>query len=340
MIKIICLYLPQFHEFEENNLWWGKGFTEWTCVNRAVSLTQGHIIKRPHEDLGYYCLLDKSVRKKQAEIAKEFNVYGFCYYHYWFGGKLLMEKSLELMLEDGEPDLPFCLSWANEPWTRRMNGGNGEIIQPQFYGGIEEWDAHLQYLLKFFKNKNYILIDNKPVLVIYNISQITNYKDRFAYWRSKIKEYGFDGLFIIMTLGMFPKIPLQDADGAFNFYPNLLDWSHIAWKKDNISFYEMEKVWECLLNDPNIHTRHFRGMMVGFDGSPRRSNNPNVFINGSPKNFGNVLRQQIKKSKEEFLFINGWNEWGEQAVLEPDSYYNYEYLKNLKNAVINRKFHA
>lgn len=344
MIKPICFYLPQFHEFNENNLWWGKGFTEWTCVKNAKSLIPEHIIKHPHEDIGYYCLLDINIRKKQAELAKMYGVYGFCYYHYWFGGKVLMQASLELMLQDGEPDLPFCLSWANEPWTRKMNGGNGELLQPQFYGGVEEWDAHLQYLLKFFKNKNYILIDNKPVLLIYRIGQITNYKERFNYWKEEIKKYGFDGLFIAMTLGVFSKnesIPiLPHVDGVVDFYPNFLrEPDIVSYIDNNIAFCDINYAWKRILKEPQIHERHFKGMMVGFDSSPRSPKIASVFINGNPKTFGAVLSRQIENSKEDFIFINAWNEWGEQACLEPDTYYGYDYLKSLKNSVM-RKWYA
>ena len=138
MKKIIAMYLPQYHEFEENNRWWGKGFTEWTCVNRARSLSPNHRIKKPHSDIGYYSLLDCDFRRRQSEMAKSYGVYGFCYYHYWFGNKVLMDKTLKLMLEDGQPDIPFCLSWANEPWTRRMNGGDGELLQPTNYDEHKE----------------------------------------------------------------------------------------------------------------------------------------------------------------------------------------------------------
>jgi len=340
------MYLPQFHEFEENNFWWGKGFTEWTCLEKAKVLAPGHVLKYPHSDIGYYCLEDRSVRQKQAEIAKEYGVYGFCYYHYWFHGKLLMQKTLEMTIADGQPDLPFCLSWANEAWTRRMNGGNGEITQPQMYGQEEEWEQHLQYLLPFFRHPNYIKVDDQPVFVIYRISQITNYSQRFAYWKKRLKEEGFGGMFIIMTVGPFPRdecYPIvPHVDAAFDFYPNFLRRPDtISYEKENIAFCEMSVAWKRMLNDTKIHNRHFKGMMVGFDNSPRSPLRGCVYINGTPETFEVALRKQIfRASEDEFIFINAWNEWGEQACLEPDSLYEYRYLEAFRRATKKVRYYA
>lgn len=335
MSKIICMYLPQFHEFEENNRWWGKGFTEWTCVNRAKSLTNGHVIRRPHHDIGYYNLLNKSVRKKQACMAKEYNVYGFCYYHYWFYDKVLMETPLELMLQDGEPDLPFMLSWANEHWTRKMNGGNGEITQPQRYGDEDEWKRHLEYLIKYFINPNYIKIDNKPVFCIYRMSIIDNCIARINYWKKAIKDYGFDGLHIVMTLGVWPKEEalylLPYVDAVFDFYPNFLRHpSIISYEIDNIAFCEMKNAYSKILNETSIHHNHYKGMMVGFDNSPRSPKKASVFINNSPELFYHAMKLQFQQSHSDFIFVNSWNEWGEQAAIEPDELYGYDFLEKIR----------
>lgn len=332
------MYLPQFHEFEENNQWWGKGFTEWTCVERARVLAPGHVIKYPHPDIGYYCLEDREIRKKQADMAKSYGVYGFCYYHYWFHGKVLMQKTLEMTLADNEPDIPFCLSWANEQWTRKMNGGNGEVTQPQFYGRETEWEQHLQYLLPFFRHRNYIQVDGQPMFVIYRISQITDYPERFAYWKRRLKEEGFEGMHVVMTVGPFPReecYPIvPHVDAAFDFYPNFLrSPDTVSYERDNIAFCEMDVAWRRMCNDKPFHPVHYRGIMVGFDNTPRSPLRGCAFINGTSQGFESALRKQVHQSQEQFLFVNSWNEWGEQAALEPDDKEGYSYLEALQRGI-------
>jgi hypothetical protein len=338
MTKIIALYLPQYHEFEENNLWWGEGFTEWTCVRSAVSLDPDHRIKRPHSDIGYYSLLDKDIRAKQARMAKKYGVYGFCYYHYWFGDKVLMDSVLKKMLEDGEPDIPFCLSWANEPWTRRMNGGNGELLQPNNYGDEEEWEKHLDYLLPFFKSKNYIKIDGKPLFIIYRVSQIKNFKRRFEYWRSRMIDLGFNGIFLVMTIGNFFvddfKSYAEYFDASFDFYPNFL-WDEKMIERivqNKAAFYDMRKVYDRIISDKPVHKNHFKGTMVGFDSSPRSPIRCNVFVKNTPKLFEDNLKSIIRSNSSEFIFINAWNEWGEGCALEPEEIDEYGYLEAIKKA--------
>ena len=334
MKKPIAYYLPQYHTFPENDLWWGKGFTEWSCVNNApVPKIKEHRIKLPHPDIGYYSLLEKETRKKQAELAKKYKIYGFCYYHYWFGNKVLMQKPLELMLEDGEPDLPFCFCWANEPWTRRMNGGNGDILQPTNFGDEQEWEDHFQYLLKFFKNKNYILKNNSPVLVIYRVSIIKNYLDRFNYWRTRAKQFGFNGMHIIGIKGNFTydteKIN-NSVDAITEFYPN---FSEPNFKIDNYNYYEMDKIYNKIINSKELHKTHYSSIMQGFDNSPRSPKQCKIFIKNSPELFKSAFKKILQKNSNDFVFINAWNEWGEGCVLEPETEDEYKYLEAISSAM-------
>jgi len=338
MKKVIAFYLPQFHEFEENNRFWGKGYTEWTCLDRAVKKFKRHELKRPHPDIGYYDLNDINIRKKQAILAKKYGIYGFCYYHYWFGDRLLMQKPLELFLLDNEPDIPFCFQWVNESWTRRMNGGNNDVLVKMKYGEIDEWASHLEYLLLFFKKNNYILIDNKPVLIIYRLSQIPDYKKRFNYWNNELKKHGFDGIFIVLTLGNFHKDDLQklakDADACVEFFPNWLGLEDMIYSRDKTTnYYNIKDAYERILTYPKLHERQFRGLFVGFDNSPRRPNYSDIFLNASVENFGNALKQQLERSEEDYIFIYAWNEWGENAVLEPDVVHGYDFLAMLSKIV-------
>lgn len=180
-MKIIAFYLPQFHEIPENNEWWGEGFTEWVNVKKAKPLFEGHNQPRVPLDDKYYDLLDDEVKIWQAKIAKENGIYGFCYYHYWFNGRKVLERPMEQMLRNNEVDIPFCVCWANEPWTKAWIGRN-EIILPQFYGEKKEWKEHFDYLLPFFQDKRYIKENGKPLMVIYRAEVITNLNEMLDYW--------------------------------------------------------------------------------------------------------------------------------------------------------------
>lgn len=335
-MKPIAFYLPQFHEFEVNNRCWGKGFTEWTCLNRVhTPLCDGHVIRRPHKDIGQYCLLDSGTRKRQGEMARDYGLFGFCYYHYWFHDKALMDAPLRLMLEDGHPDLPFCFSWANEPWTRKMNGGTGEVIVPQSYGDREEWQQHLDYLLSFFHHPNYICIDGKPLLVVYRASAIKQLTARLEFWRDAVRKEGFEGMFLVATLGNFLQDPWSRFIGSFdatvesfpNFFGNPRVVSH---RIDNANFYEMDMVTQYMIDFPKVcPVRQIPGLLTGFDSFPRSPRVCNVVLRATPQRFRQALRRKMAVSSDEFIFINAWNEWGEGATLEPDEVYGYGFLESL-----------
>lgn len=193
-VKIIPFYLPQFHAIPENDEWWGKGFTEWTNVRKAQPLFSGH--NQPRVPLnGEYNLLDDSVKIWQADLAKKYGIFGFCYYHYWFkGGRQLLEKPAEQMLANKSVDLPFCFCWANENWSKNWDGGNREVIMEQDYGGQADWEKHFQYLLPFFRDERYITVDGRPLFVIYKPEQIIDLYQMVSYWRKRAVEEGFPGL--------------------------------------------------------------------------------------------------------------------------------------------------
>lgn len=194
-IKIIPFYLPQFHTIPENDQWWGKGFTEWTNVKKALPLYAGH--DQPKVPLGrnYYNLLDDNVKIEQAKLAKKYGIFGFCYYHYWFrDGKRLLEKPAEQMLANKAVDIPFCFCWANENWSKNWDGGNREVIMKQNYGNKADWEKHFQYLLPFFRDDRYITVDGKPLFVIYKPDQIIDVYQMTCYWRKRAVEEGFPGL--------------------------------------------------------------------------------------------------------------------------------------------------
>ena len=164
-MKIIALYLPQFHEIPENNEWWGKGFTEWTNVKTAKPSFKGQYQPRIPLNNNYYNLTDVRAQEWQAKLAKEYGIYGFCYYHYWFEGKMLLEKPAEIMLKNLSVDMPFCFCWANHTWLRAWADKSNRTLIKQTYGTEEDWINHFNYLLPFFKDERYIKEDGKPIMV-------------------------------------------------------------------------------------------------------------------------------------------------------------------------------
>jgi hypothetical protein len=345
MSKLIAFHLPQFHVVEENDRWWGKGFTEWSHLDKWAPVFEGHRVRRPHGDIGRYDLLETAARAKQAELAKRYGVYGFCYYHYWFGGKQLLEKPLDRMLLDGQPDLPFCFSWANEPWTRRWDGHEREVLMAQTYGGVEEWDAHLDYLLPFFRHPNYIRVDGKPMFLVYRLGQVTQWRERFARWRERLAKEGIPGLHLVMTLGNFSDniTPIAEADAVVEFVPNYLASANFAQRffakpgLENLAnaayqatgvttFVDARKALKQLVSLPTVHPTQYRGIFSGWDNSPRVGKRATIYRGWTPELFAEHLRIQTQRGGE-FVFVNAWNEWGEGAVLEPDDHLGYAALE-------------
>lgn len=362
-MKIIAFYLPQFHQIPENDNWWGEGFTEWNNVRKAAPLFQGHYQPRESLNDNYYNVLNPDIQKWQAEIAKKYGIYGFCYYHYWFNGKMLLEKPLEQILISGEPDFPFCLSWANEPWTRCWDGGNNEVLMLQNYKGKEDWENHFQYLLKAFRDKRYITINDMPVFIIYRTYSIENRDEMMEYWENRAKDCGLNGIYFIETLNTFQDIPycirskgviefepmytisydlsfylrvkrklkrtLNKLSRNKFFYINILDYDYI--------WFRILKRKQVIKNDKQV----FLGAFADWDNSARRGEKGVIFKGACPDNFERYLKMQVKKSKEiygnEFIFINAWNEWAEGAYLEPDKKYGYGYLKAIKNVIDSEK---
>lgn len=193
--KMIAYYLPQFHTIPENDYFYGKGFTEWTNTKKAKPLFEGHYQPKTPYKKYYYNLLTPGVMEKQADLAKKYGVYGFCYYHYWFkDGKKLLEKPIENMLNNTKVDIPFCLCWANENWCKRWDGGNQEVIVEQDYGDEKDWKRHIDYLMQFFKDSRYITVKGKPILLIYRPELIPNLKKMLDFWTDEMIGNGFEGV--------------------------------------------------------------------------------------------------------------------------------------------------
>lgn len=344
MKKIIAFYLPQYYSFKENDIWWGKGFTEWDNVKKGVPLFKSHNQPRIPMNDNYYCLLDDKVQMWQADLAQKYGIYGFCYYHYWFNGKILMDQPLINMLNNKKIYTNFCLSWANESWSRTWNGNDKNYLIKQEYSGKEDWRRHFEYLLKFFKDSRYIKIDNKPMLLLYTSSRIADCEEMVAYWNGKCIEEGFKGIYIVETLNYLQNKPfLEKSSAVVCFEPNNVYETKI--KRKNIIFCGARWLERTLLKKPNcqdieraysiIEERQFdfdkviyEGTFNDWDNTARKGCRGMVWRGACPKLFENHLRKMIKKENVgEFLFVNAWNEWGEGAYLEPDNRNGYGYLE-------------
>ena len=348
-VKIIPFYLPQFHTIPENDEWWGEGFTEWTNVKKARPLFEGHDQPRVPMNNNYYNLLDDEVKLWQAKLAKEYGIFGFCYYHYWFkDGRQLLEKPAEQMLKNKEIDIPFCFCWANENWSKNWDGGNREVIMEQDYGNQEDWEKHYQYFSHFFHDERYITVHGKPLLIIYKPEQIVDAQQMITYFRRRAKEEGFPGLccafqFPMYYSDMFYRADIFDYRIGFepvysrnaeklghpgtakkvellrmilgenavsNYRRSRQNKCGSNWEKpQHLSMYFYDETWEKILN--NRWTEEFLpGAFVDWDNTPR--NKHGVMYEGfSIGKFGEYMKRLVKRAEEEKKPMIFINAWNE-----------------------------
>ncbi|RZL47055.1 MAG: glycosyl hydrolase [Pedobacter sp.] len=360
-LKAIALYLPQFHPIKENDKWWGKGFTEWINVTKSKPKFPGHYQPHLPADLGFYDLRLLDTMIAQAELAKSYGIYGFCFYHYWFNGKLLLETPIEQMLRAKKPNFPFCLCWANENWTRRWDGEEANVLIKQEYSLEDDYD-HIQYLIPFFKDERYIKIDGKPVYLMYRSELHPNINEAVKIWRDEAKKAGFDDLYLIRVENFKRDFnPIDHGfDASMEFAPdfaiklqkhskkNLL--MHLARKTlqlfsitesayINNRIFDYEDMVEKMVNKTPKPYKYFRSVFPSWDNSARRAKNATLFVNASPEKFQEWVAKTAQyiennfEAKEQILFINAWNEWAEGCHLEPDQKYGHQYLQALKEGL-------
>jgi len=346
-LKTIAFYLPQFHPFPENDKWWGKGFTEWTNVAKAKPNFKGHY--QPHLPIhnGFYDLRVPEVMNDQAKLAKNYGINGFNFYYYWFDGKILMYKPFEILLKHKEIDIDFCITWANENWTRRWDGNNDDILIGQKHSK-EDSIKFLESLYKYFEDNRYIRVDNKPVLIIYRADIIPNMKETVSLWRHKVKEAGFDGIYLICVQAFGTKSPKKYGfDAAMEFPPHSLKSSEISRSIEDLNdefsgiIYDYEEAVTnaCALKEPEY--KLFRTAMLSWDNTARKQNSSVMFENFSLHRFkdwvshikSNVYNNDKYSNDEKLIFINAWNEWAEGTHLEPDRKFGYGYLQNVYDAL-------
>ncbi|MCI5923768.1 MAG: glycoside hydrolase family 99-like domain-containing protein [Oscillospiraceae bacterium] len=367
-MKTIAFYLPQFHAIPENDEWWGKGFTEWVNVKKAVPLFDGHYQPRIPYEKNYYCLLDDDKTMKwQIETAKKYGVYGFCFYHYWFDGHMLLQKPVERYLENRELDLPFCICWANEHWTNAWVSKKDNILIAQRYGGPKEWKEHFDYLLPYLKDSRYIKNDGKPLLVIYRPDLIDCLNDMLDCWTMLAKENGLPGLDFAYQQIIFdmqkdkddsrftynieyqPSYAVYDMTRDNHKFLRAVKRILVRWfdkigvnleqvRPEGLIKRDYDEVWRSVLNRTPVNDKCVPGAFVDWDNTPRRHDKGSVFVGASPEKFQKYMTEQIRRAKEvyhkDMLFLFAWNEWAEGGYMEPDEKYEYGYLEALRNALI------
>jgi lipopolysaccharide biosynthesis protein len=358
-VRAIAFYLPQFHPIAENDRWWGRGFTDWRNVVQARPLFRGHYQPHLPADLGFYDLRLAETHEAQAALAREYGIFGFCYYHYWFNGRRILARPIDEVLASRKPDLPFCLCWANEDWTRTWDGRSGETLISQQYS--EEDDrSHLRWLARAFQDDRYIRVDERPLFLVYRARLLPDPVRTTAIWREEAQRLGIGDLFLCRVESFSDERSDPTAlgfDAAVEFQP---DWTRLgsplrwgrtwdllrALRISNPTFgrhrvYEYDSLVQRMPRKPSPTYRRFPCVTPSWDNTPRRKANAVVMRRSTPELYGNWLRQVTDRMASEplgerLVFINAWNEWGEGNHLEPCQKWGRGYLEATRTALEDR----
>lgn len=370
-IKVIPLYLPQFHTIPENDEWWGKGFTEWVNVKGAKPLFEGHNQPRVPQNNNYYDLSDIETLKWQCRIAKEHGIYGFCMYHYWFNGKLLLEKPMEMLLAHPEIDIKYCISWANHDWTDAWKASDRapRVLIAHNFNDEQDWVNHFNYMLPFFKDTRYMREDNKPIMVIYVPNLIKKLDKMLALWTQMAIDAGLEGLTYIYQSASSSfdnswnhslfKYGVEMHPGYVNMYfnqsnkgifPKLMKYSReikrllgirrsllIEKKKTEVTRCDYDETWHNILKIRPGERNMIPCAFVDWDNTPRHNIRGSVYEGATPEKFKKYFSKLIENTKKyyntDMIFVFAWNEWAEGGYLEPDTKNGWGYLEAINNVI-------
>lgn len=346
--RLIAFYLPQFHPIPENDAWWGNGFTEWTNVAKAKPRFPGHYQPRVPADLGFYDLRVAETRAAQAELARSHGIEGFCYYHYWFGGRRILNRPFDEVIASGEPDFPFCLCWANESWTGVWHGSPRKTLVEQTYPGEDDHARHFETLLPAFRDRRYIRVDGKPLFAIYSPGKLPNARATLDLWRRMAHAAGLPGLYFVGVSWDFDWDPQ-----AYGFDAAILQ--RLAPRRSWMRAGDLRALARLgtgrLLGWPSIHPyreaiRHllpdrlaadnrFPCVVPNWDNTPRSGSRGLVLQGSTPALFREHLHQALELVRkhpdtQRLVFVKSWNEWAEGNHLEPDLRFGMTYLEALK----------
>ena len=350
--RAIAVYLPQFHPNPENDSWWGKGFTEWTNVTKARPLYPGHYQPRLPTDLGFYDLRLPETQDAQAELAKEYGLHGFCYYHYWFQGKRLLHRPLDEVLRRQQPDFPFCICWANETWSRRWLGEDREILIAQTYSDEDDRE-HGRWLAEVFADPRYIRVDGRPLFLIYRPMDLPDPNRTVDAIREASARAGLPDPYVLGVGGHHRGIDFRSKgfDGTVDFAPQLglLDgafWDKFSTRRlirnllehrvlsGDLKIYDYEAAWRLVVEErPKFPI--FPMVFVGWDNTARRGRRGIIVSNSTPEKFARAFQETVSSvqgspPEQQIVFVNAWNEWAEGNHLEPDILHGRGYLEAIR----------
>ena len=337
-IRLIAFYLPQFHPIKENDQAWGKGFTEWTNVSKAMPQYLGHDQPKLPGELGFYDLRLGEVHRRQIELAKNYGIHGFCYHYYWFNGKKVLDLPIKRIMENPDMDFPFCINWANENWTKRWDGLDKEVILKQNHSPEDDL-AFIREVEPLLKDSRYIRVDGRPLLMIYRASLFPDIKQTADRWREHCRECGIGEIYLVITHAHGHMEPTAIGfDAATEFAPNTFSVREISSKfqflnqnfQGHVFDFSDAIHYSMRMRKPSY--MQFRSLCPGWDNEPRKPGKGNIFHGASPEKFATWLdfllhdTQKHQEGSNRLVFINAWNEWAEGAFLEPDQRYGYAYL--------------
>jgi glycosyltransferase involved in cell wall biosynthesis len=347
LARAIAFYLPQFHSIPENDRWWGKGFTEWTNVGRARPQFEGHHQPRRPGELGYYDLLaDPSIRRRQAALADQYGLEGFCFYYYWFGGRQLLEQPVDAYAQDEDIKLPYCLCWANESWSRRWDGREDQMLIAQYHSP-EDDIAFIRNISRFLASDKYLRVGERPLVILYRPDLLPDARATADRWRTWCRENGIGEIFLAYTLSFASGKPDDYGfDAAIEFPPNNMGLTArdglVTPVSDDFAarIYDLTDLSEERTDPKNRSFRLFRGVTPRWDNTARRRGNAAIMLDGGPCAYERWLRSAVedmarreKRPEERLVFINAWNEWAEGAYLEPDMDHGYAWLAATRRAL-------
>lgn len=343
--KLVAFYLPQFHRIDENDAWWGEGFTEWRNVARALPQFEGHFQPRLPDALGFYDLADRRTLHRQAELAREYGVSAFCFYYYWFNGQRLLESPLEHWLEDQSLDLAACLCWANEPWTRQWDGRPQDILIAQHHDPEDDL-AFIAHVARYLRNPRYLKIDGRPLILIYRPGLLPSAADTIDRWRRWCRTNGIGEIFIAYVQSFERPDPADiGCDAAVEFPPNLIPAQSLTENQvalnpefcgEIIDWRDMERY--CRTRSSSDYLL-FPGVNPSWDNQPRRPGAGRTLLHSSPRRYQSWLEATISERlphippSQRLIFINAWNEWAEGAILEPDQRWDHAWLDATREAL-------
>ena len=346
MAKAIAFFLPQFHPIAENDTWWGRGFTEWTNVGKALPQFAGHHQPRLPGELGYYDLRVPEVLERQVELARRYGLHGFAFHYYWFAGRRLLERPLEQYVASGI-DFPFCICWANENWTRRWDGRDQDVLIGQEHSESSD-EAFIADLAALLRDPRYIRIDGRPLVIVYRPSLLPDARATAVRWRRYCRDHGIGEIMLGMVQFDVDDPSVFGFDVAIEFPPHKvargLPHCHdqLELQSEDYSGYVVDygTLVDTAIRWPLPDYPMFRGVFPSWDNEARKPGAGYTFHNATPALYREWLAEAIAYANrhpvesECVVFINAWNEWAEGAYLEPDRRHGYAFLQATREALV------